>query len=204
MSPKFPEVLEAVRGQVLVGNAHLEILRRMTKRLREDNSIVYVAPTFFGFTMMAHEDAAFTYAAKLFDTSAKSLKLENVLRDAKANSGLGDDVAASLKIAIDNARKKIAGLKFQVDAIRSRRNKLLAHLDREAILQPEEIAKKSDLTADELKKVFESVWDILNDISKPFVFDDSGDLEFGNIGDVENALNLIARTKTSRDHVFPG
>jgi hypothetical protein len=204
MSLDFTQTLEAIRGQVLVGNAHIEIWRRLAKRLSEDYSILYTAPTFFGFTLMAHEDAAFMYAAKVFDTTKGSLKLERVLQHAKAHSALDVDVAASLKIALDKANEKLARLKVEIDAIRSRRKKLLAHLDPEAISRPEEIAKQSDLTADELKRVFESIWDILNDISKRFLDYSGGELEFENIGDVENALNLIARTKTSRDHVFPG
>jgi AbiU2 len=75
-------------------------------------------------------------------------------------------VAKELEENLREANEKLPQLKSALDAVRTRRNKILAHLDPMVVSKPDEVAKKSELTVDELHEIFVVAWEILNDVSR--------------------------------------
>ena len=127
----FRQEFERVRNQVVMGNAHLELWKGLSRRLMyESRGVVNTAPTFFGMTLEAHLNAAFLYAAKIFDTHRGSLTLRAILKYADANKGdLPAERSAEVQRIVRESDAEITKLESSLKAVRIRRNKLLAHLD---------------------------------------------------------------------------
>jgi hypothetical protein len=85
-------------------------------------------------------------------------------------------------------------LESALKAVGTRRNKTLAHLDPMVISKPDEVAKNSEITVEERRKIFVVAWDILNEVSVPY-WDLSASLKLIGVDDYETALDLIESGK---------
>jgi len=176
---------------------HLELWRSLSKRLFADPKrlVANVAPAFFGMTLEAHLNTAILHAARIFDTHKGMLNLEKILRRANANKGtLSPESANDLRDNLREARAKLPKLKSTLEAVSIRRNKTLAHLDPKVVSKPEEIEKKSEITVDQLEKLFTTAWEILNRVSVPY-WDLSASLKLIDVDDYELALDYIVKGK---------
>jgi AbiU2 len=140
-------------------------------------------------------DAALLCAAKVFDTHRNSLTLRAILRYAEVNKGGLSAVALrEVERILRDSDSELTRLESSLKAVRTRRNKLIAHLDPAVVSNPEEIAKQSQITVDDLQNVFIVAWRILNGISVLY-WDLSASLRLIDVDDFEHALNLIEREK---------
>jgi hypothetical protein len=161
----------------------------------ESRRVVNTAPTFFGMTLEAHLNAAFLYAAKIFDTHRGSLTLRAILKYADANKGdLPAERSAEVQRIVRESDAEITKLESSLKAVRIRRNKLLAHLDPVVVSKPQEVAQQSQITVDELQEIFAVAWKVLNGVSVPY-WELSGSLKLIDVDDFEHALNLIESEK---------
>jgi hypothetical protein len=104
--PDFRKVFDRVRNQVVMGNAHLDLWKGLSRRLGDEKRLVVnTAPTFFGLTLESHLNAAFLYAAKVFDTHRGSLTLRAILRYAEAERNTLKPSHASTKPSATVASK---------------------------------------------------------------------------------------------------
>jgi hypothetical protein len=95
----FREEFERVRNQVVMGNAHLELWRSLSKRLGSDPKrlAANASPTFFGMTLESHLNTAILHAARIFDTHRGSLNIHTILKRADAGkTSLSPEAAKSL------------------------------------------------------------------------------------------------------------
>jgi hypothetical protein len=194
---RFRGEFERVRNQVLMGNAHLELWLRLSKRLGSDPKrlAANAAPTFFGMTLESHLNTAFLYAARIFDTHRDALTLRTILVRASNNRGSLSAVAAvEIDAHIKNSEGKFTELEASLRAVRTRRDKVLAHLDPKVLSEPDEVAKESEITVDELQKIFVVAWEILNGVSDPY-WGLSASLKLIDVDDYETALDLIEAAK---------
>jgi hypothetical protein len=196
MPPDFRKAFDRVRNQVVMGNAHLDLWKGLSRRLGDEKRLVVnTAPTFFGLTLESHLNAAFLYAAKVFDTHRSSLTLRAILRYAEANKGgLSAEASREVERIARESDAELTKLESSLKAVRTRRNKLIAHLDPAVVSKPGEIAKQSQLTVDDLQNVFVVAWRILNGVSVPY-WEFSASLKLMDVDDFEHALNLIEREK---------
>ena len=193
----FHQAFERVRNQVIMGNAHLHLWKGLSRRLRTEppQLLANTAPTFFGLTLESHLDAAFLYAAKVFDTHRKPLTLWTILRDAQANIGsLSPEASNELSQVLLESDTKLVKLESSLKAVRIRRNKVIAHLDLDAVRNPDKVTKRSQISVDDLKNIFEVALEILNGVSGPY-WGLYGSLKLLDVDDFERALDLIKQQK---------
>jgi AbiU2 len=167
----FREEFERVRNQVVMGNAHLELWRSLSKRLGSDPKrlAANASPTFFGMTLESHLNTAILHAARIFDTHKDSLNIHTILKRANADKGtLSPEVAKGLSEGLRDVKTKLPKLESALKAVRTRRNKTLAHLDPMVVSKPDEVAQNSEITVEELRKIFVVAWNILNEVSVPY------------------------------------
>lgn len=168
----FRGQFEKVRAQAILGRAHLQLWKDLGKRLNSVPSktlIALIAPAFFGMMLEAHLNTSVLCAAKIFDRHRDSLNVRTIL--ARAAAEKGSVPASAAKMLADNPRDagaRLPGIESVLEAIKTRRDKILAHLDRDLVAKPEEVVKKSQLTVDELENVFSVAERILNGVSAPY------------------------------------
>ena len=194
--PELRKVFESVREQVIIGNAHLAIWKGLGKRIGGPKNIVAnTAPTFFGMTLDAHLNAAFLYVAKAFDTHSDAMSIRTVLNKARHDArSLPPETAKTLRQRVDNAETRLQALTSTLNAVRTRRDNVLAHLDRKVITNPEKISKESEITVKELEGLFLAAWEILNEVSSTF-WNVVDVLDLLDANDFEYPMNLIEKQK---------
>jgi hypothetical protein len=193
----FREQFDRVINLVVMGNAHLTLWKGLSDRLRGDPKqlVSNVAPTFFGMTLESHLSTAFLYAAKIFDGHRDSLNIEYVLRRAEAERrSLPQNAVKPLEESLLAAKNKMPELKSALEAVRTRRDKVLAHLDKEVVSKPSQVAQDSEITVSELQKIFDYAWEILNGVSA-FYWSFSFSHELLDIDDYEGVLDWVEKGK---------
>jgi len=194
--PDFRNVFERVQNQVIIGNAHLSLWKRLGKRISGLNNIVAnTAPTFLGMTLDAHLCAAFLYAARVFDTHHDALTIHTILRKAGHEMGtLSPKTQKVVRGNLSSAKTKLLALQAIVDSVRTRRDKVLAHLDLKVITHPDEVTRESQISVKELENLFRAAWEILNEISGSF-WEITSILDLVDIDDYERPMSLIEKAK---------
>lgn len=193
----FRVEFERVRNQVLMGNAHLELWRNLSKRLGSDPKrlAANASPTFFGMTLESHLNTTILHAARIFDTHPDSLNIHTILKRADTDKGsLSPEAAETLTEGLQVAKIELPKLESALKAVRTRRNKTLAHLDPMVVSRPDEVAKNSEITVQDLRKIFVVAWDILNEVSVHY-WDLSASIDLVGVDDYETALDLIESGK---------
>jgi HEPN superfamily AbiU2-like protein len=192
---RFGKIFDSVCNEVVMGNAHLELWRGLAKRLRESPFVANTARTFFGMTLESHLDTAFLYAAKIFDRNRGSLSLWTVLRYAEENKrSLPGETSTVIERVVAGSRVELTKLDDSLKAVRTRRDKVIAHLDAQFVSNPEKVAEQSQIAVNDLQKIFVVAFRLLNNISIPY-WQSSASLELIGVNDFEHALQLIEREK---------
>lgn len=190
--PTLKEILDALEKQVLVGRTYLDVASGL---LKSDPVLLQVSPTFFGLTIDGSLELSQMAAARLYDTTKDAMTVPKMLRRAEMETtsfqrGTKDE----LKQAIADADAAIDKLKPVLAAIRTRRNKWLAHLDPGTIRDPKALEALAKLTMPELEMVFKETERILLGLSS--LYDGTiGDLKYIGWDDYEVALNWIRLAK---------
>lgn len=167
---EFRSIFEKIRDLVLQGDAHLRIWQGLAEEISRDNFLIgNTAPTFFGLTLEAHLERALLNAAKTFDSHKDSLSLGKVLNCAGQNKRvLEEENQKKLARFLPEAERQIGEVESNLSAIQTRRDKIIAHLDRKVASDPQSVIAESNVTLDELKKVYEVAWKIIQEISEIF------------------------------------
>jgi hypothetical protein len=193
---EFKGIFERVRDLVLYGDAHLRIWEGLAKEISEDNFLVgNTAPTFFGLTLEAHLDRALLNAAKTFDAHKDALNLRKILNCAGENKRtLSGENQKRLTEFFPKAERQLSEIASSLSAIQTRRDKIIAHLDRKAVSDPQNVIAESRITLDELKKVHDTAWKIIQEVSTIF-WDQTPLLPLVDVDDYEWPLSLVRAEK---------
>jgi hypothetical protein len=161
--PDLKLLLRALANEVINGTAHL----RIVTGLRDADPVVLgTASYFFGLTIRAHLEAAQMYAAKLFDISRGAETIHTLVAAAEQNTQLfGNGNPREVDMAVRAACQRIKRLDPVMRAVRSRRNKVLAHLAPETVRDPVKVARDARLTLKDLSKILDTAGRIVNLIS---------------------------------------
>lgn len=190
--PTLKQVLDALKHQVLVGKAYLDLAKGL---VQADPVILQGAPTFFGLTTDGSLELAQMAVARLYDQTRGAVTVQAMLAQATREMSSfqrGDHLQVSAAIAKSN--KIVLGLESVLVAIRQRRNEWLAHLDQRTVRDPKALAAKARLTIPDLERAFKETEEMLVEIS--CLYDGTfGDLRFLGGDDYETALNWIRLAK---------
>jgi len=190
--PTLKQTLEALRRQVLVGKAYLNVARGL---LKADPYLLRTAPTFFGLTIDGSLELAQMAVARLYDRTKDAVTIRTMLRDAAEQ--LPTFLNATPKEAEEAIRKaasRVAAIQPILDAIRRRRNGWLAHLDPSTVADPAALAARANLTMPDLEKAFsETEKTVVELFSRHQGV--LAELEFIGGDDYEMALNWIRSAK---------
>ncbi len=201
LRPAVKQLLNGLMREVLLGNTHSAIVNG----LREADPVVLdTAGVFFGLTITAHLEVTQMYAAKLFDTHPSAETIHTLLRTAEQNTHLFTNGSPEeVRKVVRAARQRVGGLGPAMKAVRTRRNKVLAHLDPEAIHDPAKLAQDAKLTLDDLLKVFETAGEIVNEISRLYM-DATHLTTFPFQDDNKHVLKLVAEAKCAEIRKYDG
>ena len=126
LRPDVKQLLNGLMREILIGNTHLAI----ANGLRDADPVVLdTAGVFFGLTFTAHLEAAQMYAAKLFDRHRDAETIHTLLRTAEQNTRLFTNGSPQeVLMAVRAAKQRVIALDRIMKPLRTRRNKVLAHL----------------------------------------------------------------------------
>jgi AbiU2 len=193
---EFKKIFEHVRDLVLYGDAHLRIWEGLAKEINRENAVVgNTAPTFFGLTLEAHLDRALLNAAKTFDGHRDALNLRKVLNCAgESKRTLAGKNEKRLSELFPEAERQLKEIEANLSAIQTRRDKMIAHLDRKTISDPQKVIADSRITLDQLKEVYAVAWKIIQEVSTIF-WNETPLLPLADVDDYEWPLSLIRNEK---------
>jgi AbiU2 len=193
---EFKSIFEKVRDLILYGDAHLRIWEGLAKEIGQENFLVgNTAPTFFGLTLEAHLDRALLNIAKSFDGHRDSLCLRKVLNCAGDNKrNLSREKQKRLTEFIPEAERRIGEIESTLSAIQTRRDKIIAHLDRKMVSDPQKVIADSQVTLEELKRVYVVAWRIIQVVST-ICWDQTPLLPLVDVDDYEWPLSLLREEK---------
>ena len=196
MHPPLAESLKSLYDEVLIGRAHLTIAQGLAKCHNEDPPITNVAPAFFGLSITAHLEAAQLYAAKLFEKNSKeSLSLVSMLEHIENTPSILTGVSEERALEIvQSCRALISGVVDRLTPLRVRRDKILAHLDRETVTDPAKITVRAELYFKDLERFFQVAAVGVSRISGRQLFDDE-QVRLMNESDYEQAIRRIGEAK---------
>lgn len=190
--PTLKQVLDALKNQVLVGKSYLELAKGL---LGADPVITQVSPTFFGLSIDGSLELAQMAIARLYDRTGKSVTVQRLLTRARMEvSSFQRGEKQEVTEAIAKHNQTVMELEPVLQAIRTRRNEWLAHLDPKAIANPKAVAEKAKLTLPDLDRAFEQTEHILIDLSSLYE-GTIGELKFIDGDDYKTALNWIRKAK---------
>lgn len=184
--------------EVVIGKAHLRIWEGLSKALSKTPQLAKVAKTFFGLTLQAHIEQAILHAARLYDSNKEAVTVRSLLTLAEKKAGQFQDTRPDeVRQIISGARQQLGAVEPLLDAVQTRRNKLLAHLDPQAIFDPSKVAEGSETTIKNMEKLFDTAGSVLNNISGSYRGSTSV-LDLLDTSDFENMLRVIKRGKRAQ------
>jgi hypothetical protein len=180
-------------NEVVRGTAHLNAAKSLAEAEKSHPVIMKVSPSFFRLTTHAHLEASQLAAAKLFDEHDDCAGIQWLLTQARnRRKEFSFRTSSELNEAIEGAGKTCAAKKSVLDALKHRRDRWLAHLDRKTIRNPEQFVADAKLTYPELEDLFASALEILNAMAH--LHGDAGFIIFDDdFNDLSHTLDLIAR-----------
>jgi HEPN superfamily AbiU2-like protein len=150
-------------NEVIIGTAYLSMAKSLAAASKSHPIITRVSPHFFGMTTNAHLESAQLYAAKLFDEHDDCASIPWLLKQAKNRPHeFKNRPTSELDEAIKEAEQVCAAKASVLMALKHRRDRWLAHLDRKTVRDPVQFSQDAKLTYQELEDLFTAATDVLN------------------------------------------
>lgn len=161
-SPQMDSILDALFQQIWMGNTHLQIWRQVNNTLAENPELAEISSAFFGFTLSAHADAALLHLARLLDGHKDAVSLPYVLRVASSHSaGFPHQQKHVVLLAVKEDEARLGNLCETINALTTRRDKQIAHFDKQNIKDPVKLAADSELTLASIEGLYSEVHEIV-------------------------------------------
>ena len=199
---ELAKLLDRLMQQVVLGKAHLSIWRGLANALGSEPDVAHAAPGFFGLTLQAHLEASLLYAARLFDTHPEAVTVKSLLRLAEENASRFENARPEEVVkSVVQGTSDIRSQETSLSAVKTRRDKALAHLDPKTISDPGKVGEQSKLTIKELEDLFGTAEKILNNMSAKY----RGVTSFTELldkDDYENVVRLVKLAKRTQKEEF--
>jgi hypothetical protein len=185
--------LHGLFNEVISGTAHLNAAKSLAEAAKSRPAIMRASPSFFNLTTHAHLEVAQLHAARLFDTHDDCAAIPWLLKQAKyRREEFSFRTADELDEVIKEAERVCAAKASVLTALKHRRDRWLAHLDKKTIRDPEQFAKDTKLTYPELEDLLASAGQILNTMAD--LRGEAGYLIFGeDYDDLSHTLDLVEK-----------
>lgn len=191
----FEMQLFVLSQEVTFARLHLGIARQLARETTEKPHLFHAAQTFFGLTFRAHLESAYARAARLFDPAVGTVTIVSMIQAADMKAGkfqFASPPEVRRKITSWNNRK--AAIEPALGKLRDLRNSLIAHLDRDVILDATEMARTVAVTFNDIEQILDAAREILSDALASYNSASYGD-EFYSANDCE-ALFRALETST--------
>lgn len=152
----FEMLLFVLTQEVSFARLHLQIARDLAKEAADQPRALHCADIFFAFTFRAHLESAYARAARLFDPTSGAVTIASIIRAASQRAGtfqFATPPEIRRKIAAWEAGT--AAVQPLLEKLHNLRNGLMAHLDKEVILDPNEMARTVAVTFDEIDQILD-------------------------------------------------
>jgi hypothetical protein len=160
----FEMLLFVLTHEVTFARLHLQIARGLAKEASDQPRILHCARTFFAFTFRAHLESAYARAARLFDPTSGTVTIASMIRTAKQRAGTFQFATpAEVRKKIGVWQGRMASVQPLLEKLHDLRNGLIAHLDREVILDPNEMTRTVGVTFEDIDQILEVAGETLND-----------------------------------------
>lgn len=187
----FPDLTKRLFDEIIWGHTCLKIGKALAAAADEDETLSGVSPIFFSAVSFSLAEAAQMCAAKLFDKKRGTETIAWMLQEADKHAGCFQASPGEVRKEVEAARNQLATIEPQVEAVLARRNKVLAHRDRETLIDPM-LAEKVKLTISDLDRIFETVAHTINRFEK--IYDGRETYpELLNWDDYKDVVDLIAK-----------
>ncbi len=194
---KFQQILAWLMTEVMFGRAHYDIVRGLGRRDRTAATALRTAPRFFDLTLGVHADSAQLALARIFDR-ASAVSIHTLLSSALNEAGtFKHGTATDVRKAIEDAKVSIATLEPTVEAIRTRRNETIAHLDARPIVDPARYVQDGLVSYRQIDGLFDQIGAVLNKFSLLYR-GAAVPLELEGAKDYEQALNHLAEAAVNK------
>lgn len=137
---ELKSLLQELTRQIYIGRTHLLMWGNLNNYLVENRDVEKMSPAFLGLTLIAHKDEALLYLSRLYDKPSGAATLDLLAKQAGRYAGLSVD-RRYLNQNLDKWESQKKDLEREVEKLRDYRNKFLAHIDKERILNPPLLAK---------------------------------------------------------------
>jgi hypothetical protein len=186
------KALNGLFNEVRAGTAHLNAAKSLAKAADTHPIIMRVSPSFFNLSTHAHLEAAQLCAARVFDKTGDCAGIPwmvDQIRDHPETFGRSDD---EKKEVIAQVKQVLADKASLLIAIKHRRDRWLAHLDKRTLKDPDQFARDAKLTYPELEDLFQCATGILNIMAD--LYGTAGFLIFPeDYDDLSKTLDLVQR-----------
>jgi len=181
------KVFDALSWHLVVADAFRKVHKGLLAELQV-RTIAHVAPTFFRMTLAAMYDTAFLSLARIFDVKPGTVRLSHFLDVADKTAGTFAHASPeTVRSIIHQSRAKISSAQSLLTPLRIRRNKMLAHLSKETVLDPQAVEDETATTDAEWEELISTAAGILNEVRVAF----DGLMFSGELLDWEDYENLM-------------
>jgi AbiU2 len=164
----FGRALYGLFQQAIYGVAHLNAAKSILEARRMHPALLAASPLFFDLTTLAHLDAAQLYAAKLFEEGKRnqSVTIPWLLEQAKQHRReFSQRTHDEQDEGIKEAEQVYFATSTLTAVLKHRRDKWLAHLDKQAVTNPEKVTAYAKLTISQLEGLLACATAILNTLA---------------------------------------
>jgi hypothetical protein len=184
---ELTKVFDALSWNLTVADSFLRVHKGLLLEVRV-HTIALVAPTFFRMTLAAMYDTAFLTLARIFDLKPGTVRLLHFLDLAEKTAGMFEHATPEeVRAIVKECKSKIESAQPLLEPLRARRNKMLAHLDKRFVLNPQDVDKEIVTTDSEWEELVTTAADVLNKIRVAF----DGLMFSGELLDWEDYTNLV-------------
>ena len=161
--PNVDELLDVLQKHIWMGRTHLWMWRQVNDYLALHQDVMNVSHAFFSFTLRSHLDSAFLHLARLVDQHREAISVDYLLRVAETHSAkFAHASSAEITKSVKDDRSTLARLAKSIDAVVVRRDKQLAHLDKETLTKPASIEADATITYKDADDLFVALSAIVN------------------------------------------
>jgi hypothetical protein len=189
-SPTIEQFIASLSMEVAFGRAYGFIVHGLSTA---DRAILDAAPLFFDLSLGAHADASLMCANRLFDKNSAAVSIPRLLQAASKCAGTFRSAnVQEVRQLLAASEARVIKIEKTLKAVRTRRNKTLAHTAPDTLSDPATYKEQGHVTYRELGEVFEEAAIIVDSMSRAYsghpaitVFTDAQQ-------DVKEVLRLVA------------
>lgn len=156
LEDKLSNELDNCILRIIQTNDYVKAFEELHENIRQYNKVINLSPAFFSLTYNALVFTIMMETAKLFDYRNDVISIKNLIEDIKKKN------INELEDNISCFKKELEELRPSIKNLRTQRNKILAHIDREYTI---DYPKDYPVCWKDIKKLLDFAFRVCNKIS---------------------------------------